>query len=59
MGNLKAVVPCPHCGSVGTFTTGFTEGNSSAHGSSPAQCNQCHKTFRIEVKAGQLHSTHK
>ena len=50
----NVVLPCPHCGSTGQFTIGISEG-SKGSGSSPAQCRQCHKTFRIEFRQGQIY----
>jgi hypothetical protein len=58
MSNLKATVPCPHCGSVSTYTTGFSA-TPNGNGSSPAQCPSCHKSFRIVVHQGQVKSTQK
>jgi len=58
MGNAKATVPCPHCGTVSTFTTGFSD-TPNGNGESPAQCQRCHRTFWIIVHQGRITGTHK
>jgi transposase-like protein len=46
-----ATVVCPHCGSTGTHNHGIGTGSGTAHG----QCKQCHKTFKIIIRKGQVH----
>ena len=49
----SVVLPCMHCGSVGTFTL------SLSNGSCRAQCRSCHQGFWIEVRNGQVYATKK
>lgn len=58
MSNLKATVPCPHCGSVSTHQTGFSD-TPNGNGRSPAQCPSCHKSFMIQVHQGKVVGTQK
>lgn len=51
----QMTVVCPHCGTTGTYTHGF----SSASGSSPQQCKSCHKKFTVDIRNGQVHQVRK
>jgi transposase-like protein len=49
----KVTVVCPHCGSTGTHQVGVSNGSSGA------QCNQCHKIFRIYMSGGAVNAVKK
>ena len=43
-----AVLACPHCGCSSSYKITMSSGTI------PAQCRQCHKSFRIYVSQGMV-----
>ncbi|MDD3051140.1 MAG: hypothetical protein PHR06_08320 [Candidatus Cloacimonetes bacterium] len=54
----QVTIVCPNCGKTGTYQIGCTIGNKTTSGSYGAQCKNCHKSFRIVIKRGEVDSVH-
>ena len=48
------VVPCPHCGQVGSYDTHDQQNVSTAK-----CCRHCHKLFYIDLRQGQVRGVRK
>jgi len=48
--SAQVTVVCPHCGSTGTYRSGFKSGS----GTQMAQCRSCKKSFRIYFQSGKV-----